>query len=144
MPPQYFIIMSKTGALGLGDFPYPEWHKKEKENILANLGIYVEYGETRYEGEYKGTYKTVSDKEHAEMIRLYIEEGLGINKIAEMLGPSSRTPLMQLKRHNKAVHRSGFCPICRRNRNKYGSELVQKKRGIDANQKLLRIRKLVI
>jgi hypothetical protein len=34
MPSQYFVIISKTGALGLGEFPYPEWHKKEKENIL--------------------------------------------------------------------------------------------------------------
>jgi len=33
--------------------------------------------------------KGVSDKEHAEMIRLYIEEESGINKIAEMLERSS-------------------------------------------------------
>jgi hypothetical protein len=24
------------------EFPYPEWHKKEKENILTNVGIKVE------------------------------------------------------------------------------------------------------
>jgi hypothetical protein len=114
MPPQCFIIISKTGALGLGEFPYPGWHKKERENILSNVGIEVEYGEPLYEGEYKGTFKTVGDKEHAEMVRLYIEEGLGINKIAEILGRSSRTPLMQIQRHNRAVERNGFCPVCRR------------------------------
>jgi hypothetical protein len=49
MPPQYFIIISKTGALDLGKFPYPEWHKKEKENILPNVDIKVEYGEPLHE-----------------------------------------------------------------------------------------------
>ena len=56
----------------------------------------------------------MSDKEHAEIVRLYTEENLGFNKIAEILGRSSRTPLVQIQRHNKAVERNGFCPICRR------------------------------
>jgi len=126
MPPQYFIIISKTGALGLGEFPYPEWHKKEKENILSNVGIKVEYGEPLYEGEYKGTFRTVGDKEHAEMIRLYIEEGLGINKIDEMLGRSSRTPLVQIQRHNRAVERSGFCQACKRTKSNNESSIAKR------------------
>lgn len=126
MPPQYFIIISKTGALGLGEFPYPEWHKKEKENILSNVGIKVEYGEPLYEGKYKGTFRTVGDKEHAEMIRLYVEEGLGFNKIAAILGRSSRTPLVQIQKHNKAVEKSGFCPTCRRVGSKYESKYAEK------------------
>ena len=68
----------------------------------------MEYGEPVFEGEYKGTFRTVGDKEHAEMIRLYVEEGLGINKIAEILGRSSRTPLVQIQKHNRAVERRGF------------------------------------
>jgi hypothetical protein len=126
MPPQNFIIISKTGALGLGEFPYPGWHKKERENILANVGIKVEYGEPVFEGEYKGTFRTVGDKEHAEIIRLYIEDGLGINKIAEILGRSSRTPLVQIQRHDKAIERSGFCPACRRLKSKYESHTASK------------------
>jgi hypothetical protein len=121
MPSQYFIIISKTGALGLVEFPYPQWHKKEKENILANVGIKAEYGEPIFEGEYRGTFKTVSDKEHAEMIRLYVEDDLGLNKIAEMLGRSSRTLLIQLQKHNKAIERSGFCLACRRVKSEYAS-----------------------
>jgi transcriptional antiterminator len=106
--------MSKTEALGLGEFPYPEWHKKEKENILSNVGIQVEYGEPVVEGEYRGTFKTVSDKEHAEIIKLYIGEDLSIDKLAKQFNRSSRTPLVQINKHNHAVERSGFCPICRR------------------------------
>lgn len=126
MPPQYFMIISKTGSLGLGEFPFPEWHKKEKENILSSVGIKVEYGEPIFEGEYRGTFKTVSDKEHVEMIRIYVEEGLGLNKIAEMLGRSSRTPLVQIQRHNNAVERSGFCPACRRMKGIHESSIAWK------------------
>ncbi len=52
----------------------------------------MEYGEPVEKGEYRGTHMTVGDKEHAEIIRLYVEEGLGMNKIAEQIGRSSRTP----------------------------------------------------
>jgi len=55
-----------------------------------------------------------SDDEHAEMIRLYIEEGLSIGAIAEKLGRSSRTPVLQIHKHDEAVKRTGFCPACRR------------------------------
>lgn len=126
MPPQYFIMISKTGALGLGEFPFPEWHKKEKENVLSNVGIEVEYGEPLCEGEYRGTFRTVGDKEHAEIIRLYIEESLGINKIAEILARSSRTPLVQIQRHNKAIERSGFCPAYRRVKSQYENVIAQR------------------
>jgi hypothetical protein len=126
MPPQYFVMISKTGALGLGEFPYPEWHKQEKENILSSVGIKVEYGEPAFEGEYKGTFRRVGDKEHAEIVRFYVEEGMGFNKIAEILGRSSRTPLVQIRKHNKAVERSGFCPVCRRVRSKCESQLAFK------------------
>ena len=126
MPPQYFVMISKTGALGLGEFPYPEWHKQEKENILSSVGIKVEYGEPTFEGEYKGTFRTVGDKEHVEIIRLYIKEGLGLNKIGEILGRSSRTSLTQIQKHNKAVERNGFCPACRRVRSKYEGQTASK------------------
>jgi hypothetical protein len=40
-----------------------------------------------------GTFKTVGDKEHAEVVRLYVKEGVGFNKIAEIIGRPSRIPL---------------------------------------------------
>lgn len=90
------------------------------------MGIKVEYGEPLNEGEYKGTFRTVGDKEHAEIIRLYVEEGLGLNKIAEMLGRSSRTSLMQINKHDQAVRRSGFCPACRRARGGFESQIAER------------------
>ena len=42
------------------------------------MGIEVEYGGILQESEYRGSGKTVSDKEHAEIIPLYIKEKLGL------------------------------------------------------------------
>ena len=41
LPPQYFVILSKNGCIGVGEFSYPRWHKKEKENILRKVGVRV-------------------------------------------------------------------------------------------------------
>lgn len=117
---------SRKGALGLGDFSFHDWHKAEKENILKAVGIKVEYGEELNEGEYRGTSRTVSDMEHAEIIRLYIEKGLSYEKIAEQLNRSSRTPMLHIQRHNKAVDRSGFCLVCKRINSKYFCEIIKK------------------
>jgi len=116
MHPAHFIILTKTGALGLGEFPYPEWHKRERENILASVGLKVEYGEVPKQAEYRGTFKTVSDSEHAEVVRLYVNEGLSIPKIADRLKRSTRTVQQHIHMHDDAIKRSGFCPACRRAR----------------------------
>ena len=64
--------------------------------------------------QFKGTFKTVGDREHSEIIRLYVEEGVGMKMIAEKLGRPTRTPMEHIHRHNNAVRRSGFCPACKR------------------------------
>jgi len=113
--------------LGLGNFSFHTWHKAEKENILRAVGIKVEYGEEVNEGEYRRMFRTVSDSEHAEIIRLYIDEGLSYEKISEQLNRSSRTPILHIQRHNRDVERSGFCPICKRV--KSGFEILLAKKG---------------
>jgi hypothetical protein len=61
-----------------------------------------------------------------EIVRLYVEEGLGFNEIAEILGRSSRTPLTQIQKHNRAVERSGFYPASRRFRGEYEKRIALK------------------
>jgi hypothetical protein len=124
MPQQYFIMVTRSGALGLGEFPYNPWHKEEKEDILSNLGIKVNYGELLEEAKSRGTYLTVSDKEHVDIIRLHVEENKGAAAIAETLHRSSRTPLLHIQAHNKAVERSGFCGACKRARGQYFNIIV--------------------
>jgi len=128
MPQKYFVIVSKSGALGFGSFPYPEWHKREGENILKIVDIKVEYGEAAEEAEYRGKNKTVSDREHAEIIRLYLEELLSMEKIARKLKHSSRTIMQHINSHDMAVERSGFCPACKRVQSLYQEINVKRER----------------
>ena len=56
----------------------------------------------------------MGDVEHAEIIKLYVDEGLSLNKIAERIGRSSRTPYKYIHQHNRKVEGAGFCPAYRR------------------------------
>lgn len=126
MPRQNLIIISKTGALGLGQFPYHTWHKEEKEDILANVGLKVEYGEVLEQGENKGLWNTVGDKEHAEIITLYVE-GMGMQNIARQKDRSSRTIQVHVLNHNSAAARASFCAACKRaGRTQFNYEAVRK------------------
>lgn len=126
MKQQDFVILTSRGSIGYGFFPYPDWHKKEKENILDSVGIKTEYGEVLKEAQIKGSFKTVSDREHTEIVRLYIEEDMGFNKIADKLDRSSRTIKLHVDSHNVSVQRSGFCAACKRAGSSYFNRIVEK------------------
>jgi len=86
----------------------------------------MQYGEVLKEAEFRGTFKTVGDREHSEMIRLYVEENMGMKDIAERLHRSSRTPLEHIHKHNNAVQRSGFCAACKRAGSPYFSKIARR------------------
>jgi len=123
MKPEHFIIISTRGALGLGYFPFHEWHKAEKENILKSVGVKVEYGEVVEHAQDKGLYKSVGDREHTDIIEMYAGQNLGMLTVAHKLTRSTRTISEHVKKHNQAVERSGFCAACKR----AGSEFFDKK-----------------
>lgn len=127
MPLQFFIILSRTGAIGIGRFKPVSWHKQERENILKAVGVRVERGEAIEQGEYRGTHTTVGDPEHADIIKLYVHEGLSMNRIAEKLGRSSRTPCVVIKKHDAAIGGAGFCPSCRRVKSNLDKSLAKRK-----------------
>jgi len=114
LPAHRFAVITQAGAIGYGIFPELEWHKKEKENILDELGLKIDYGEILQESILKGTYNTVSDKEHVQIIMLYHDEGLAMGKIAEKLKRSPHTPNVHIRSHDAQVKRSGFCAACKR------------------------------
>ena len=114
MPQKNFIVVSRTGALGLGEFGFPKWHKLPGEDLLGLLDIKVEYGEPIQRGADKGTYKGVGDREHADIISFYITQNLGMDKIANRLDRSTKTISDHIHSHNNSIARSGFCPACRR------------------------------
>ena len=61
-----FVILSKTGSIGLGSFNEIAFHKKEGENIVRQVGLKIEYGEEPELGQDRRIFKTVGDFEHAE------------------------------------------------------------------------------
>lgn len=111
-----FIIVNRRGPLGVGWCPMVDWHAREGENLLRQLNFKIEYGEVLNEGLDKGTFSTLSDSEHSNMINLYCQN-LGMNKVAEQIGRSPKTVNSHINRHDKAVLRSGFCGICKRTNN---------------------------
>jgi hypothetical protein len=114
LPKDKFIIVTKQGSIGIGRFDPVVWHKQEREDIVNRLGLKIEYGEIVEMGKNMGTFRTMSDEEHSQMIRLYIEEGMGMSKISKEMERSSATVKSHLDAHNAAVVRSGFCPSCKR------------------------------
>ena len=126
MPPENFIILSRSGSLGLGAFPEVSWHKKEREDILRSVGVKVEFGEELKYPKSKGTFTTVGDLEHTEIIGYYIDEKLSMATVGKMKGRSSATVKGQIDRHNDAVTRSQFCPICKRSGGSHYLELIRR------------------
>jgi len=121
MPPQNFIIVSKSGPVGAGVFSEVPWHKKESEDIVKELGIEVEYGEPVSKGLDKGKFMTVGDEEHASLIKSYIEEGVGMGKPADRIGRPSKTVHDAVLKHDELIDKTGCCTICQRVKSEYAS-----------------------
>lgn len=41
LEPQEYIILSRTGLLGTGIFPYPKWHKRPGEDIMEHVPLVI-------------------------------------------------------------------------------------------------------
>jgi hypothetical protein len=114
MKQSQFVILSRRGHLGVGVFPYPTWHKTEGEDILSKLRIKVVFEEKPEEGVFRGRYTTLSDQEHADLIDMYVNQGLSMGKIAERMKRSDKSVFDHINKHTKDVLRIGYCPKCRR------------------------------
>ena len=125
MKPWEFALVCRKGSLGVGHFPYHEWHKMPKENIVANVGLKIEYGQVTELAKDMGTFKTIDDKEHMKIMELYAS-GLGYNKIHERLNRSTKSLHDHIHKHNNAVERSGFCAVCRRAGGEYSGQIVSR------------------
>ena len=111
--PDRFAILSTKGPIGIGTFPPHSWHKEPKESLLKQLGIKVTRGEVPQEAQDMGTHYTVSSQEHSDIVKLYIEGGMGMKRMAPHVNRSTATIHAHIETHNQAVSRSGFCPSCR-------------------------------
>lgn len=127
--PDQFIVLTRKGNIGYGVFEEVPWHKKERENILQNVGINIEKGTQEIkEPEFKGSFKTVGDREHANIIKPYIEEALSMDKIAQKLERSTKTVYTHIHNHNRAIARSGFCSSCKRAESTYYKLIAERRK----------------
>jgi hypothetical protein len=124
MPNRFFFIMSAKGSLGIGKFSCPPWHKQERENILKAVGVKVDFGDSIDYGTNRGTFKTVGDQEHTDIINTYFE-GVSMGKIAEKLNRSAATVHAQVHTHDKSIENVGYCVECRRMKGKYETEKTE-------------------
>jgi hypothetical protein len=120
------IYFSKNNLLRQ-QFGDKEHESAPTSTYVLSVGVSCEYGEPIEKGEYRGTHTTVGDQEHATIIRLYVDEGLSMNKIADKLGRSSRVPYKHIHQHNSKVEGAGFCPACRRVKSNLDKTLARRK-----------------
>ena len=113
MKPSNFIMITAGGALGLGAFPNIPWHKQEQEDILRAVNVYVEHGEELQYGQSRGTFKTVSDQEHREIMEAYTAN-TSMAAIARHKDRSTATIHTQIKKHNQMIQKTNSCPLCKR------------------------------
>ncbi|MDH7564788.1 MAG: hypothetical protein ACQXXG_09520 [Candidatus Bathyarchaeia archaeon] len=126
MKPFQFAILSRRGDIGVGTFPLVDWHVKEGEGIVYQLGLKVQFEEAPEKGESRGTFQTLGDREHAQIIALYVNEHLGMKVIAARLSRSSYTVKDHVDKHNAAVEKMGYCPRCRRVKSPLDAVLAQR------------------
>jgi len=125
MPRGAFVLLSRTGAIGMGSFSALPWHKQEKEAIVPAVGLRIEYGEEPKYAEDRRTFKTIGDYEHVEILELYLDEKQSMHKIAKLKKRSTSTVQGQIKGHDMAIKRSGFCPRCRRVKGNHETTLTK-------------------
>jgi hypothetical protein len=99
--------------LGIEKFPYPSWHREEREDILQSVGLKVEHGEEIDYGMSRGVYKTVGDQEHLDIVESYFQ-GISMGKIAKKLDRSAATVHSQIHSYNDSIVKLGYCLECRR------------------------------
>jgi len=109
MKPHQFVALRKDGAIALGSFKLPRYHKEEGVDLLHELGITIEHSEEPEDS----TPQRVGDLEHAAIVQAY-ESGLSMEKIAKMKHRSSRTIHRQVNYHNEMVVKYKICDKCRR------------------------------
>jgi len=129
MPVHRFLGVTKRGSIFRGYFEYPWWHKEEKEDLIHELNIQIDYGEPINYGI--KNFRAVSDFEHIEMIRLRIEEKnkfgrpLSLRDIGKRLRRGLGSVHKHCQDHNEDIDRVGVCQRCSRAHGKYAKVKVE-------------------
>ncbi len=106
-----FVVMSRLGPLGHGTSTLPFWHKLEREDLLTQFDIDLEYGEIPDLGERRSH---VGDYEHVRIVKIRIESKDSMARIAAKLGRSPTTIQKAIAHHNLMLEAVGECDMCAR------------------------------
>ncbi|MBA7496183.1 hypothetical protein ES702_06781 [subsurface metagenome] len=124
--PSTFVIVTKRGAIGVGTFPFPSWHKIEKEDLLDVFKLKPEYGEIPRTGK-EDARNIVGDFEHHNIIEKRIKGVFGegrkrsMRRIMDAVHRSVQTIHSHIKDHNEQVKKQGYCERCRRIKSPHAS-----------------------
>lgn len=125
MKPDEFRVISREGAIGIGTFDLPTWHKREGENLLREFDIKIKYPESSPTELEEKSRQWVNDYEHVRIINMRIEQKLGMEKLGKEVGRSSRTIMQQIHQHNNYVSSVGTCPRCSRVQGAYATKIAE-------------------
>lgn len=110
-----FIILSKKGSIGRGDYECPPWHKREHEDLLQIFDINPEYKDKQDLETGRGR---LSDSEHVKIVaeKQTKVKGKPISypKLAGRMGRSLSTVYNVIQSHNEQIESLGFCEVCKR------------------------------
>ena len=115
IPVNGFAVVSRKGPIGFGTSICPAWHKEEREDLLREFDIRIDYGELPFTAELH--HGRVSDYEHVRIIKARLEspEGeRGMEKLSKTLSRSSKTIHSHIHTHNNMVYAVGECDKCSR------------------------------
>jgi hypothetical protein len=124
--PSQFAVLTRRGDVGVGVFPLVPWHAREGEDLPSRLGVHVAFEEEPEEHMDRGRFKTVGDAEHSVIVAAYVEEPIGMVKLAKRMGRSPATINRVIDEHNSSVERLGYCPACRRVKSMYADKPARK------------------
>lgn len=128
LPKHMFGIKSVEGAIGMGKFTRPPWHKEEDEDIIATLGL-----EILFQGEVLAPEKRkhrISKSEHTNMVKLRIEnqhserDSYGMDYIANLVGRSTGQVQKHWYNHNRAIKDNGECFMCASAKSPYSKTII--------------------
>jgi hypothetical protein len=115
MPINAFIILSKKGTVGRGEFDCPPWHKKEKEDLFRMFDIVPEYKDAL---DLETSRGRINDTEHVKIVTARKEglngKSISFPKLAGRCARSMSAVYSIVVRHNTEIDTNGFCSVCKR------------------------------
>lgn len=120
-PPDRFLLLTESGAIGHGQSELPVFHKEEGIDLLKELGIEIEYGEPIE----LGRGMNLGDKEHDGIIKAYYATGCtSMMEASKATMRSKATVSIHIGKHNKDVKELGKCPRCNRVNSEFADVII--------------------